>query len=70
MVSVNSDFRGANRFASNELINMLDPNENKDAGPTKKDKSSISDELCLFGDSSSVHGLRYVSERSSHGFRR
>ncbi|XP_052721999.1 uncharacterized protein LOC128192939 [Crassostrea angulata] len=70
MVSESNDRRGANGFISNEMINMIDTSEKMDEAQTKKDKTSISDELCLFGESSSVHGLKYVSERSSHCFRR
>lgn len=70
MVSESNDRRGANGFISNEMINMIDTSEKTDEAQTKKDKTSISDELCLFGESSSVHGLKYVSERSSHCLRR
>ncbi|XP_062594641.1 uncharacterized protein LOC134256061 [Saccostrea cucullata] len=70
MSSVRHDHTGTNGAIREEMINMLDSSAKMEQQQIKRDKNSLCEEFYLFGDTSSVHGIKYVTEPSSGCFRR
>ncbi|XP_061184813.1 uncharacterized protein LOC133192822 [Saccostrea echinata] len=70
MASIHLNHTRTNGAIRDEMINMLDTSVKMEKQQIKRDKTSLCEEFYLFGDTSSVHGIKYVTEPSSGCFRR